>query len=89
MQLNSLILQREPVKDITWAPNSVNLNISSSDAKIFLWSLRGASVCMVPPMTQKPNFSVTKSIWNPNGKNFAAIESNSGLVFVYPQLSFF
>jgi WD40 repeat protein len=84
MQLNSLIVQKESVKDISWSPNTLNLNISSSDAKIFLWSLRGASVCMVPPMTQKPNFSVTKSIWNPNGKNFAAVETNSGLVFVYP-----
>lgn len=89
MQLNSLILQKDAVLDLKWAPNSLNLNISSSDAKIFLWSLRGASVCLVPPMNQKQSFNVTATVWNPNGKNFAAIENNSGLVFVYPQLQFF
>jgi hypothetical protein len=37
-------------------------------------------------MNNKENFKVTKIYWNPNGKNFSAIENNSGLVFVYPQL---
>lgn len=45
IQLNSIIMQKKHVDDIEWAPNSLNLNISSSDGKIFLWSLRGASVC--------------------------------------------
>jgi WD40 repeat protein len=44
-QLNSIVQQKDVVKDIVWAPNSLNLNISSSDSKIFLWSLRGASIC--------------------------------------------
>lgn len=26
--------------------------------------------------------------WNPNGKSFAALDKN-GLVFVYPQISFY
>jgi len=82
-QLNSVVQQKDVVRDIAWAPNSLNLNISSTDAKIFLWSLRGASVCQVPPMN-KETFKVTKIIWNPNGKNFAALEANQGLVFVYP-----
>mmetsp|Transcript_13438 Transcript_13438/g.22875 ORF Transcript_13438/g.22875 Transcript_13438/m.22875 type:complete len:424 (-) Transcript_13438:21-1292(-) len=89
LNLNSLIMQKNPVADVEWAPNSLNLNISSSDSKIFLWSLRGASVCQVPYMSQSENFNVLKVRWNPNGKNFAAIESTSGMVFVYPQLQFF
>jgi WD40 repeat protein len=83
-QLNSLIQQREPVKDICWAPSCQNLNISSSNNKIFLWSLRGASVCQVPTMNQKDDFKVTQVAWNPNGKNFSAIEADKGVVFVYP-----
>lgn len=84
ISLNSLLMQKNSVNDITWAPTTLNLNISSNDGKIFLWSLRGASVCQVPQISQKENFRVTKIQWNPNGKNFAAIEHNSGLVFVYP-----
>lgn len=84
MVLNSLVQQKNPIADVSWAPNSLNLNISSSDGKIFLWSLRGASVCQVPQMQRKDNFKVTEIMWNPNGKNFAAIEQNQGLVFVYP-----
>jgi len=45
LQLNSLIMQKNNVNSVVWAPNTLNLNISSSDEKIFLWSLRGASVC--------------------------------------------
>jgi WD40 repeat protein len=77
-------MQKNQVNDISWAPNSLNLNVSSNDSKIFLWSLRGASICQVPSISQKENFKVTKIIWNQNGKNFAAVEQNSGLVFVYP-----
>ena len=40
-------------------------------------------------MNLKDNFKVSQVLWNPNGKNFAAIEQNQGLVFVYPQLQFF
>lgn len=36
----------------------------------------------------KENFTVQKVEWNPNGKSFAALDKN-GLVFVYPQISFF
>lgn len=43
--LNSILLQKNNINDIAWAPNSLNLNISSNDGKIFLWSLRGASIC--------------------------------------------
>lgn len=89
MYLNSLVVQKKPVTDITWAPGTQNLNISSNDGKIFLWSLRGASVCQVPQMSLKDNFRVSSVIWNTNGKNFAAVEQNQGLVFVYPQLQFF
>lgn len=82
--LNSVIVQKQPIKDIVWAPNTLNLNISSNESKIFLWSLRGASVCQVPPMHQKDQFKVSQVIWNPNGKNFTTIEGGQGLVFVYP-----
>lgn len=74
-----------PVCNVCWCPNSINLNISSTDGKIFIWSIRGASVCQVPPMSQKENFRVTDVLWNPNGKNFAALEAGQGTVFVYPQ----
>lgn len=40
-------------------------------------------------MSMKDNFKVSQIIWNGNGKNFAAVEQNQGLVFVYPQLQFF
>ena len=83
--LNSIIQQKDLVKSIEWAPNSLNLNISSGDNKIFLWSLKGASICQVPPMMSKSSFKVSDVKWNPNGKNFAAVEHNQGLVFVYPQ----
>ena len=74
--LNSLIVQKKWVSDICWAPGTLNLNISSNDGKIFLWSLRGASVCQVPVMSMKDNFKVSQIIWNGNGKNFAAVEQN-------------
>mmetsp|Transcript_15691 Transcript_15691/g.24088 ORF Transcript_15691/g.24088 Transcript_15691/m.24088 type:complete len:266 (+) Transcript_15691:603-1400(+) len=84
LTLNSVIMQKNPVDSVSWAPNSLNLNICSADSKIFLWSLRGASVCQVPAMTQREGFKVTEIMWNQNGKNFAAVEENNGLVFVYP-----
>lgn len=87
--LNSLLVQRNRVSEICWAPTSTNLNISSMDGKIYLWSLRGASVCQVPPMQMKENFKVSGIRWNRNGKNFAAVDKGQGLVFVYPQLQFF
>jgi WD40 repeat protein len=83
-QLNSVIKQQDVVNGVCWAPNSLNLNISSNENKIYLWSLRGASVCQVPPLNQKEAFKVCEIIWNPNGKNFAALDKNQGLVFVYP-----
>ena len=43
--LASLIKQAHPVTSICWAPASQTLNICSTADKIFLWSLRGASVC--------------------------------------------
>ena len=89
LQLNTLLVQVNDVTSICWAPNTLNLNISSSDGKIYLWSLRGASVCQVPQMQNKESFKVSSIEWNSNGKNFAAIEKNQGLVFVYPQLQFF
>lgn len=32
---------------------------------------------------------VAQIMWNPNGKNFAGMDKDSALVFVYPQLQFF
>jgi WD40 repeat protein len=72
--LNSLLVQKNNVSEICWAPTSTNLNISSQDGKIYLWSLKGASVCQVPPMAQKENFKVSNIRWNRNGKNFGAID---------------
>jgi WD40 repeat protein len=84
--LNTILIQKHEVLDLKFSPKLCNLNVSTGDGKIYLWSPRGASVCQVP--VNKQNFSVNEIVWNPNAKNFAALDTN-GLVFVYPQLEFF
>ena len=49
LTLNSLVTQQNEVVDMTWCPRSSNLNISTKNAnRLFLWSPKGASVCVVP-----------------------------------------
>mmetsp|Transcript_34532 Transcript_34532/g.33729 ORF Transcript_34532/g.33729 Transcript_34532/m.33729 type:complete len:129 (+) Transcript_34532:979-1365(+) len=84
--LNTLLVQKHEVLDLKFSPKLNNLNIATGDGKIFAWSPKGASICSVP--VNKQHFSVSEICWNPNGKNFAALDAN-GLVFVYPQLDYF
>ena len=79
-------MQKHEVTSLEWCPKTATLTISASEGKLYLWSIKGASICQVP--VNKDNFTVQKVEWNPNGKSFAALDKN-GLVFVYPQISFF
>jgi hypothetical protein len=63
------------------------LNVSTGVGKLFLWTERVASVCQIP--VSKENFGVNRIVWNPNGRSFAALDKNTSLVFVYPQVAFF
>jgi WD40 repeat protein len=64
----------------------LTLNISAGDGKLYIWTLKGASICNVP--VNKENFTVSSVEWNPNGKSFAALDKG-GLVFVYPSINFY
>jgi WD40 repeat protein len=76
-----LIVQKHEVLHLEFSPKLLNLNISTGDGKIYIWSPQGASICEVP--INKQNFNVNEINWNPNGKSFVAKDKN-GLVFVYP-----
>ena len=79
--LNTLMIQKNEVTNLTWCPKTPTLNVSTANGKLYLWTIRVASVCQVP--VNKDNFNVYSVQWNPNGKSFAALDKN-GLVFVYP-----
>ena len=51
MSLNSLLVQKSTISDISWCPKSHNLNVSTNSNRLFLWSPQGASVCQVPIAT--------------------------------------
>jgi WD40 repeat protein len=86
LQLNTVMVHKQEVTNLEWCPKTPTLNVSTGSGKLYLWTIRVASVCQVP--VNKENFSVHATQWNPNGKSFAALDKN-GLVFVYPQISFF
>jgi len=86
ISLNSVMVHKQEVEHLEWCPKTTTLNISAGSGKLYLWTVRVASVCNVP--VNKENFSVHSTLWNPNGKCFVAMDKN-GLVFVYPQISFF
>jgi WD40 repeat protein len=80
------MIQKSEITSLSWCPKTPTLNISTGNGKLYLWTIRVASVCQVP--VNKDNFSVYQVLWNPNGKSFASLDKN-GLVFVYPQISFY
>jgi WD40 repeat protein len=86
ISLNSVMVHKQEVEHLEWCPKTTTLNISTGSGKLYLWTVRVASICNVP--VNKESFSVHSTLWNPNGKCFVALDKN-GLVFVYPQISFF
>ncbi|CDW84361.1 wd repeat-containing protein wrap73 [Stylonychia lemnae] len=84
--LNTVMIQKQEVEHIEFCPKTPTLNVSTGNGRLYLWTIRVASVCQVP--VNKENFSVHHTSWNPNGKSFAALDKN-GLVFVYPQIQFY
>ncbi len=84
--LNTVMVQKQEVTSLEWCPKTATLNVSTGSGKLYLWTIRVASVCQVP--LNKESFNVCSTEWNPNGKSFAALDKN-GLVFVYPQIDFF
>lgn len=80
------MIQKQEVEHLEFCPKTPTLNVSTGNGKLYLWTIKVASVCQVP--VNKDNFSVHSTCWNPNGKSFAALDKN-GLVFVYPQISFY
>lgn len=61
MSLNSLLVQESEIADMAWSPASHNLNISTKQNRLFLWSPKGASVCQVPAATSQLVSTVPKS----------------------------
>lgn len=86
LALNTILIQKHEVTAIQWCPKMLTLNISAGDGKLYIWTLKGASICNVP--VNKENFTVNSIEWNPNGKSFAALDKG-GLVFVYPSINFY
>jgi WD40 repeat protein len=86
LSLNSILVQKQEVTHLEWCPQNLTLNVSTGNDKLYIWTLKVASLCQIP--VNKDNFCVQQVVWNPNGRSFTAMDKN-GLVFVYPQISFY
>lgn len=45
LSLNTVMIQKHEVTHLTWCPKTATLNVSTSNGKLYLWTIRVASVC--------------------------------------------
>lgn len=82
LALHIILIQKQPIKSVSWSPKSLHLAFSTSAARLFLWSLDGASVCDVP--TDLSVFNVNKLGWSSDGQSLL-IQDKAQAIVVYAQ----
>merc|ERR1712096_142211 len=65
LELHILLIMLNPVKSLSWSPNSTHLSFTTNTGRMFLWSLEGASVCDIP----NKGFSANNIMWSSDGKS--------------------
>lgn len=72
--ISTLLLHKQPVKYITWKPNSSQLAICNQTNNLFLWSPTGCLVVQVPGKT---DFKLQKMKWHPEGNKLLLISRDT------------
>ena len=70
LRLAVLLLQSNPVREISWDPLQSRLAICTGNGKLYLWSEAGCVSVSVPVET---NFTIQKLAWHPTGKSLALV----------------
>jgi WD40 repeat protein len=85
LALHILLIQKQPIRAVSWSPKSLHLAFSTGTARLFLWSLDGASVCDVP--ADSAEFHLNKLNWSPDGQCLL-IQDKAQAIVVYPQFDY-
>lgn len=71
VQLASLLIHSEAVRQISWDPQSPRLAAVTGGSNLYFWTPAGSAVGRVPPVCRGEMGGITQVRWNPRGKAIA------------------
>ena len=71
-RLISVLIQRQSVKMIRWAPDSDVLAVCCGNSRVYLWSPEGSSVVHIP----FSEFQSMKLVWNEQGSSLVLADNS-------------
>ena len=86
--LNTILIHLNEVKSFKFSPNSQTLVIGTGQARVFVWTPKGACVIDLPRneySIQAPSeLHVKRVLWNPLGANLVFTDTNVAIL-AFPQ----